>query len=127
MIISETILGDFISDFKLDIPGKGVCFKADIEFKTPSLFKKFNCEVQIINMTQKEVIILYLLNPQLAEFGIPDTFSFDPDNFFYTKNMSLTIADHDLLRGKYILEICPLKEKPAAATGSVALPTAEIK
>ncbi len=108
MKTSDTVLAEFIKDFKLEVPDIGVCFNADIEFTTISIFKKFNCEVHIITMTQKQLSVVYLLHQPLAEHGIPDVFPFDADHFSYNKMRSLVINDYDLLRGKYSLCISPI-------------------
>lgn len=109
MKLNQTILTEFIKDFKLDSTGKAIFFDADIQLKTATISKRFNCEVHIISMVEKNMVILYLLYPELGEQGLPDTFPFDPNSFSYAKNKSLTIEDYDLLRGKYSLEIMPLK------------------
>lgn len=111
MKTNESVLAEFINDFNLEIPAVGVCFNADIEFATATVFKKFNCEVHIITMQQKQMSVVYLMNDQLAESGIPDVFPFEPDNFSYNKNKTLVITDYDLLRGKFMLSIAPLKAK----------------
>ena len=108
MKTSDTVLAEFIKDFNLEVPEVGVCFNADIEFTTLSIFKKFNCEVHIITMAQKQMSVVYLLHQQLAEHGIPDVFPFDTDNFSYIKMRSLVINNYDLLRGKYSLSISPI-------------------
>lgn len=109
MKTNESILVDFIKELNLEVPGVGVCFNADIEFVTATIFKKFNCEVHIITMQQKQLSVLYLIYPLLAENGIPDTFAFDADIFSY-QNRKLIITDYDLLRGKFTLSISPIKE-----------------
>ena len=108
MKTSDTVLAEFIKDFNLEIPEVGVCFKADIEFTTLSIFKKFNCEVHIITMAQKQLSVVYLLHQQLTDHGIPDVFPFDADNFSYNKMKCLVINSYDLLRGKYSLSISPI-------------------
>ena len=55
--------------------------------------------------------VLYLLYEGLSEYGIPDTFLFVCENFFYNKMHSLTINDYDLLRGKYMLVIFPIDRR----------------
>ncbi|MEO8771457.1 MAG: hypothetical protein ABI402_15280 [Ferruginibacter sp.] len=109
MKTGERILVEFIKDFNLEMPDVGICFTADIEFITASLFKKFNCEVHIVTVTEKQLTFIYLLHLQLAENGIPDIFPFHADNFCYNKMKDLSISDYDLLRGKYTITISPLK------------------
>ena len=120
MKTSETILVEFIKDFNLELTGVGICFNADIEFITASVFKKFNCEVHIVTVSEKQLTIVYLLHLQLAENGIPDIFPFNADNFSYNKMKDLIIADYDLLRGKYTLTISPLKIVDSKSANKIA-------
>lgn len=105
---TETVLADFIRDYKLELPGEAVCFDAEIEFKTATVLKNLVCPVHIVTMESKKQSIIYLLNDELAEFGLPDTFPFDPEAFRYQPEKGLTVTDYDLLRGKFTLSIVPL-------------------
>lgn len=107
MKTDETTLAEFIHDFRLEVPGVGVCFTADVDFTTATLSRQFTCEVHIITMAVKKQSVIYLLDKELADLGIPDAFSFDPDAFSYEKNKSLLVSDYDLLRGKFSLTITP--------------------
>lgn len=105
---TETVLTDFIRDYKLELPGKAVCFDAEIQFKTATILKNFVCPVHIVTMELKKQSVIYLLNDQLADFGLPDTFAFDPESFHYHPNKGLSVTDYDLLRGKFTLLIVPI-------------------
>ena len=120
MKTTESILVEFIKDFNLELNGAGICFNADIEFITASVFKKFNCEVQIVTVTEKQITVVYLLHRQLADDGIPDIFPFQAENFFYNKMKDLIITDYDLLRGKYTLTISPLKIIAGKSSNNIA-------
>ncbi|MBS1743526.1 MAG: hypothetical protein JST81_10870 [Bacteroidetes bacterium] len=108
MKATEAVLVDFIKDFKLELPGVGVCFNADIEFTGVSGVKMFNSEVHIITMALQNRSFIYILCSQLAESGIPDIFPFDAENFMYIKRKKLQINDYDLLRGKFCINIVPI-------------------
>ena len=109
MKTDETTLAEFIHDFRLEVPGVGVCFDANVEFTTTTLSRQFTCEVHIITMALTKQSVIYLLDKELAELGIPDAFSFDPEAFSYERNKSLQVSDYDLLRGKFSLKITPVQ------------------
>lgn len=109
-------LQNFIRDFNLENPDETVCFLANIEFRTERLFKKMDTEIHIIYLTQTDLSVLYLLEPDILAHNIPDSISYSAENFVYNQNRSLLIRGVSPHHGPYTLMIYPLERRCYADT-----------
>lgn len=103
------ILTDFINDFKLETKAHLVCFDATVHFAS-SVNLSLSTEVHIINILNKAIDVVYLLNPEIQRYGIPDTFESNNTEFTYVKGMALVIKGSSDLYGDYTLSIHPASD-----------------
>ena len=105
------LLKNFIQDFNLENEDESVCFTANIEFRTDSLFKKMDSEIHLVTFQQSGLSVLYLLDPDIAKQKIPDVIPYDDENFFYNKNRFLIVKGLSPDHGAYSLIIYPVERK----------------
>ena len=107
MKISSQPLSDFINDLDLNIPDKGICFNATINFSSKFLTLNLNSEVHIIHIDVKNMNVIYLLSSDIPKSSMPDMFEDHHDEFTYLFKDCLIVKGASLSFGKYVLIIRP--------------------
>jgi len=107
MKITLQPLIDFVNDFDLNSPNKGICFNATIHFSSQFLTLTLNSDVQIININAKNINVIYLFSNEIAKSGIPDMFEDDHEKITYLFKNCLIIKGHSLSFGNFVVTIHP--------------------
>ena len=113
----KTLVG-FIDDFKLTNPEGAVCFDGTIYFSSSSISTKFITEIHILAISVSNISVLYFLNPQIAEYGIPNMFRDDEQSFTYLDKEALIIKGQTHIYGNYVIAIHPEKRNISSGTNN---------
>jgi len=116
MKITTEPLIDFINDFDLDTPDKGICFNATIHFSSQFLTLNLNSDVQIINIDALSMNVVYLFSHEIEKSGIPDMFEDHHEEITYLFKTCLIIKGHSLSFDNYVLTIHPMNSSCSEET-----------
>jgi hypothetical protein len=98
---------DFIEEYTLEHPIKGVCFEARLYVFTDKQFIELQSEVHIITIEAKALDIIYILNAELDLKGFPDMFEATQVEMIFKQKKGLMIKGNTPGHGNYILLIQP--------------------
>lgn len=98
---------DFIGEFSLDHPIKGVCFEAKLFVFSDKKTIELQSEVHIITIEAKALDIIYILNAALALKGFPDMFESTQVEVIFKQKRGLMLKGNSPDHGNYILLIQP--------------------
>ena len=69
-----TSIADFITEFGLELIQTAICFEAMIYVYSEKHTFQFESEVHIITIASKNLDVVYILSPELAQNRFPDMF-----------------------------------------------------
>jgi len=98
---------DFIQEFELGHPVKGVCFEAKIFVFSNKPTFEFESEVYIITIFAKELDIIYILNPVISNNGFPDMFEAKNVEILFRQKKGLLLKGEISKQDNYIVLIQP--------------------
>jgi hypothetical protein len=98
---------DFIQEFDLGHPVKGVCFEAKIFIFGDKPTIELVSEVHIITISAKELDIIYILNPELSSKGFPDMFEAKGAEILFREKKGLLIKGDNAKHDNFIILIQP--------------------
>ena len=98
---------DFVREFGLEHPIKGVCFKAKLFVFADKNTIELESEVHIITIEAKALDINYILNDALALKGFPDMFEATQVEVMFKLKGGLMLKGNVPDQGNYILLIQP--------------------
>lgn len=98
---------DFISEFSLEHPTKGVCFEAKLFVFSDKKTIELQSEVHIITIEAKALDIIYILNTEFALKGFPDMFEATQVEVIFKQKAGLMLKANARGHGNFILLIQP--------------------
>ncbi|MDZ4756564.1 MAG: hypothetical protein SGJ10_00310 [Bacteroidota bacterium] len=111
-------ISDFIREFQLEHPTKGVCFDAKVYVFTAALTFQVESEIHIMTKTSKVLDTINILNPELEERGLPNMFEIGKAELAFKLKKGLMIKGVAPHQGDYTILIQPTGkdcEEPTSA------------